>query len=78
MKKEWVEAIKAGKPEIGLLELRLRRPADRGVPARQRRHPFAGKKLEWDAAKLKFTNSADGDEARQQGVPQGLGRPGHR
>ena len=33
-KKEWVEAIKAGKPETGRLQLRLRRPADVRLPAR--------------------------------------------
>ena len=39
MKDEWVAAIKGGKPEIALLELRLRRHVDRVHPARQRRHP---------------------------------------
>ena len=38
-KKEWVEAILAEQAGEGAVELRLRGPADRGVPAGQRGDP---------------------------------------
>ena len=39
-KREWVAAIRAGKPAGGAVELRLRRHADRGHAAGQRRRPL--------------------------------------
>jgi predicted dehydrogenase len=57
MKKEWADAIRAGKPELASSNFdyagRLTETMLLGNIAVR----FAGKKLEWDAAKLRFTNS---------------------
>jgi predicted dehydrogenase len=57
MKKEWTEAIRADKPALAASNFdyagRLTETMLMGNIAVR----FAGKKLEWDAAKLRFTNS---------------------
>ncbi len=57
MKKEWADAIRAGKPSLASSNFdyaaRLTETMLMGNIAVR----FAGKKLEWDAAKMKFTNS---------------------
>jgi predicted dehydrogenase len=59
MKQEWAEAIKAGKPSLAYSNFdyaaRLTETMLMGNIAVR----FAGKKLEWNAAKFQFTNSAD-------------------
>jgi hypothetical protein len=58
-KQEWVEAIRAGKPELAASNFdyagRLTETMLLGNIAVR----FAGKKLEWQASSLKFTNSPE-------------------
>ena len=59
MKKEWAEAIKAGKPAMAYSNFEIAGRLTETMLLGNIAVRFAGKKLEWDAAKLKFTNSAD-------------------
>jgi predicted dehydrogenase len=57
MKKEWVDAIKAGKPELASSNFAYSGQLTETMLMGNIAVRFAGKKLEWDAAKLRFTNS---------------------
>jgi predicted dehydrogenase len=58
MKKEWAEAIKANKPEVAYSNFDYAAQLTETMLMGNIAVRFAGQKLEWDAAKLKFTNSA--------------------
>ena len=58
MKKEWVEAIKAGKPELASSNFNYAGRLTEAMLLGNIAVRFAGTKLEWDAAKLQFGNSA--------------------
>ncbi len=57
-KKEWVAAIQAGKPSMAYSNFDFAARLTEGMLLGNIAVRFAGEKLEWDAAKLKFTNSA--------------------
>ncbi len=57
MKKEWAEAIKANKPELAFSNFAYAGQLTETMLLGNIAVRFAGKKLEWDAAKLRFTNS---------------------
>jgi predicted dehydrogenase len=59
MKKEWAEAIKANKPELASSNFDYAGQLTETMLLGNIAVRFAGKKLEWDAAKLRFTNSED-------------------
>jgi predicted dehydrogenase len=59
MKEEWVAAIKAGKPSLAYSNFDIAGRLTETMLLGNIAVRFAGKKLEWDAAKLQFTNSAD-------------------
>ena len=59
MKKEWADAIKAGKPALASSNFDYAGRLTEAMLLGNIAVRFAGKKLEWDAAKLTFTNSAD-------------------
>ncbi len=59
MKKEWADAIKAGKPEMASSNFDYAGRLTEAMLLGNIAVRFAGKKLEWDAAKLRFTNNAD-------------------
>jgi predicted dehydrogenase len=56
-KKEWVEAIKAGKPAVAYSNFDYAAQLTETMLLGNIAVRFAGQKLEWDAAKLSFTNS---------------------
>jgi predicted dehydrogenase len=57
MKKEWAEAIKAGKPELAYSNFDIAARLTETMLMGNIAVRFAGQKLEWDAARQKFTNS---------------------
>jgi hypothetical protein len=57
MKKEWVEAIKAGKPALAASNFEYAGRLTEAMLLGNIAVRFAGQKLEWDAAKLRFANS---------------------
>ena len=57
MKKEWAEAIRAGKPELASSNFDYAGQLTETMLMGNIAVRFAGQKLEWDAAKLRFTNS---------------------
>ena len=59
MKKEWAEAIKANKPELAYSNFGYAGQLTETMLMGNIAVRFAGTKLEWDATKLQFTNSAD-------------------
>ena len=59
MKKEWADAIKANKPELASSNFAYAGQLTETMLLGNIAVRFAGKKLEWDAAKLRFTNSDD-------------------
>jgi predicted dehydrogenase len=56
-KKEWVEAIKAGKPSMAYSNFEFAGKLTEAMLLGNIAVRFAGEKLEWNAAKLQFTNS---------------------
>lgn len=58
MKKEWADAIRAGKPELASSNFAYAGLLTEAMLLGNIAVRFAGTKLEWDAAKLTFTNSA--------------------
>ncbi|MDY3562934.1 Gfo/Idh/MocA family oxidoreductase [Gemmata sp. JC673] len=58
MKREWAEAIRAGKPELASSNFDYAGRLTEAMLLGNIAVRFAGTKLEWDAAKLTFTNSA--------------------
>ncbi len=59
MKKEWAEAIKAGKPGLAYSSFDIAGRLTETMLLGNIAVRFAGKKLDWDATKLQFTNSSD-------------------
>ena len=59
MKVEWAEAIKANKPEMASSNFAYAGQLTETMLMGNIAVRFAGKKLEWDAAKMRFTNSDD-------------------
>lgn len=59
MKAEWAEAIKANKPELASSNFAYAGQLTETMLMGNIAVRFAGKKLEWDAAKMQFTNSPD-------------------
>jgi len=59
MKKEWADAIKAGKPSLASSNFDYAARLTETMLLGNIAVRFAGKKLEWNAAKLQFTNSSD-------------------
>ena len=57
MKKEWADAIRAGKPELASSNFAYSAQLTETMLLGNIAVRFAGTKLEWDAAKLRFTNS---------------------
>jgi predicted dehydrogenase len=57
MKQEWLEAIRAGKPEMASSNFDYAARLTEAMLLGNIAVRFAGQRLEWDAAKLKFTNS---------------------
>jgi predicted dehydrogenase len=57
MKKEWADAIKAGKPEAASSNFGIAARLTETMLLGNIAVRFAGQKLEWDAAKMRFTNS---------------------
>ncbi len=57
MKKEWADAIKANKPELASSNFGYAGQLTETMLLGNIAVRFAGKKLEWNAAKLQFTNS---------------------
>jgi predicted dehydrogenase len=57
MKKEWTDAIKAGKPEHASSSFDIAGRLTEAMLLGNIAVRFAGQKLEWDAAKLQFANS---------------------
>jgi hypothetical protein len=57
MKKEWADAIKAGKPALASSNFDYAARLTETMLLGNIAVRFAGKVLEWDAAKLRFTNS---------------------
>ncbi len=57
MKKEWLDAIKANKPELASSNFAYAGQLTETMLMGNIAVRFAGQKLEWDAAKLVFTNS---------------------
>jgi predicted dehydrogenase len=57
MKKEWTDAIKAGKPALASSNFDYSARLTETMLLGNIAVRFAGKKLEWNAAKLQFTNS---------------------
>jgi hypothetical protein len=57
MKKEWFEAIKAGKPELASSNFAYAGQLTETMLMGNIAVRFAGQKLEWDATKMVFTNS---------------------
>ena len=57
MKKEWADAIRAGKPALASSNFDYAGRLTEAMLLGNIAVRFGGKKLEWDAAKLKFTNS---------------------
>ena len=76
MKKEWADAIKAGKPALASSNFdyagRLTETMLLGNIAVR----FAGQKLEWDAAGLRFTNSAPATKLVSKAYRKGWEVPG--
>ena len=62
MKKEWVEAIRAGKPALASSNFDYAARLTESMLLGNIAVRFAGQRLEWDAAKLRFANS-DGASA---------------
>ncbi len=58
-KKEWVEAIRAGKPAMAYSNFDYAARLTEAMLLGNIAVRFAGKKLEWDAKGMAFTNSAD-------------------
>jgi hypothetical protein len=58
MKEEWVNAIKAGKPALASSNFDYAARLTEAMLLGNIAVRFAGTKLEWDAARLRFTNSA--------------------
>jgi predicted dehydrogenase len=59
MKKEWADAIRANKPELASSNFAYAGQLTETMLMGNIAVRFAGTKLEWDAAKLTFTNSTD-------------------
>jgi predicted dehydrogenase len=59
MKKEWADAIRANKPELASSNFAYAGLLTEAMLLGNIAVRFAGKKLDWDAAQLAFTNSAD-------------------
>jgi predicted dehydrogenase len=59
MKKEWLDAIKANKPALASSNFDYAGQLTETMLLGNIAVRFAGKKLEWNAAKLRFTNSDD-------------------
>ena len=59
MKREWVEAIKANKPQIAMSNFDYAAMLTETILLGNVAMHAAGKKLEWDGPNLKFTNAAD-------------------
>jgi hypothetical protein len=57
MKKEWVEAIRAGKPALAASNFDYAARLTEAMLLGNIAVRFAGQRLEWDAAGLRFTNS---------------------
>jgi predicted dehydrogenase len=57
MKKEWVEAIRAGKPALTSSKFDIAARLTETMLLGNIAVRFAGERLEWDAAKMQFTNS---------------------
>jgi predicted dehydrogenase len=59
MKKEWADAIRAGKPALASSHFDYAARLTETMLLGNIAVRFGGQKLEWDAAKLRFTNSED-------------------
>jgi predicted dehydrogenase len=59
MKKEWAEAIRAGKPELASSNFDYAARLTETMLLGNIAVRFAGKRLEWDAPKMRFANSDD-------------------
>ena len=57
MKREWAEAIRAGKPELASSNFAYAAQLTETMLLGNIAVRFAGQRLEWDAAKLRFANS---------------------
>jgi hypothetical protein len=57
MKKEWADAIRAGKPELASSNFNYAGRLTEAMLLGNIAVRFAGQRLEWDAAQLRFTNS---------------------
>ena len=77
MKEEWARAIREGKPEIAYSNFDIAGMLTEAILLGNVAIR-AGKKIEFDAAKLKVHERQGGQPVHQAGVPQGLGtvRPG--
>jgi predicted dehydrogenase len=62
MKKEWADAVRAGKPELASSGFEIAARLTEAMLLGNIAVRFAGQRLEWDAAALRFTNSARATE----------------
>ncbi|MBN9123064.1 MAG: Gfo/Idh/MocA family oxidoreductase, partial [Planctomycetes bacterium] len=70
MKKEWAAAIRANKPELAASNFAYAGQLTETMLMGNIAVRFAGKKLEWDAAKQRFTNSEDAFSKLQIAKPE--------
>jgi predicted dehydrogenase len=76
MKKEWAEAIKAGKPSLASSNFDYAGRLTEAMLLGNIAVRFAGTKLEWNAPKLQFTNSAPATKLVSKAYRKGWEVPG--
>jgi predicted dehydrogenase len=76
MKKEWAEAIRAGKPALASSNFDYAARLTEAMLLGNIAVRFAGKRLEWDAAELRFSNSAPATELVKTEYRKGWDLPG--
>ena len=76
MKKEWADAIRAGKPELAASNFDFAGRLTETMLLGNIAVRFAGTVLEWDAANLRFTNSADATKLVSTEYRKGWELPG--
>jgi hypothetical protein len=76
MKKEWADAIRAGKPSLASSNFDYAGRLTEAMLLGNIAVRFAGTKLEWDAAKLRFTNSEPATKLVSKSYRKGWEVPG--
>jgi len=71
MKREWIEAAKAGKPEMALSNFNYSAVLTEAILLGNVAIRMNGQKLEWDGPNLKITNNADANKWIKREYRQG-------